>query len=360
MSIQFGKTGLSVSDRIDFFKTLGGWLNAGTGRMSVSEALANTADAFSHDEYLTLKPKMELMKREVQSGQITLFEALRGSGLGFGSQEIAIVEAAEKSSQLRQAVPALVAAMDMQQKGRKQLTGSLLGPLFIGVMLIIMSLGVLIFMLPLVIEPVITRNDKAFSKFPIILQYYWYASVWLRANPFIIPGIITGLVVLFLARDTHIIRPFYQRFLLKWTVSRKLILGFNAVLVVYFMPALVRSGLPTFRVCRHLADCVGNATLAQMFRVAAQDHENGMRLSKALEHIPFRASFANAIAAGEATGSIADRIQDLQEPYSLEMQRQISAVVGTLKFIVMAVLLPFFIVSTYTALVGPIFALMEY
>jgi hypothetical protein len=28
--------------------------------------------------------------------------------------------------------------------------------------------------------------------------------------------------------------------------------------------------------------------------------------------------------------------------------------------LVMAVLLPFFIVSTYTALVGPIFALMEY
>jgi type II secretory pathway component PulF len=360
MGIQFGKAGLNVADRIDFFKNLSGWLNAGAGRASVAEAVANTADAFSHDEYSTLKPQMDNIKREVQSGQITLYEALRASGLGFTAQEIAIIEAAEKTNQLRQAVPALVAAMDMQQKGRKQLSGSLLGPLMIGVMLIAMSLGVLIFMLPLVIEPVISRNEKAFGKFPLILQYYWHASVWLRANPFVIPGVITALVALFLARNTVFLRPYYQKFLLGWSVSRKLILGFNAVLVVYFMPALLRSGLPAYRVCSNLADCVGNATLAQLFRTAAQDHENGMRLSKALEIIPFRASFANAIAAGEASGAIADRVQDLQEPYSLEMQRQVAVVVGTLKFIVMAVLLPFFIVSTYTALVGPIFALMEY
>jgi type II secretory pathway component PulF len=163
-----------------------------------------------------------------------------------------------------------------------------------------------------------------------------------------------------MCRNTSALRPTYQKFLLNWAVSRKLILGFNSVVVVFFMPALVRSGLPTHQVCRNLADCVSNATISQLFRIAAQDHENGMRLSKALEIIPFRASFANAVAAGEATGAIADRVQDLQEPYSLEMQRQISTVVGTLKFIVMTVLLPFFIVSTYTALVGPIFALMEY
>jgi type II secretory pathway component PulF len=75
---------------------------------------------------------------------------------------------------------------------------------------------------------------------------------------------------------------------------------------------------------------------------------------------PFRSSFKNAILAGEVTGTVPERVADLQEPYKIELERNIKQVAGTLKFIVMAVLLPFFILSTYTSLVGPIFALMEY
>ncbi|MCP5405688.1 MAG: type II secretion system F family protein [Pseudomonadaceae bacterium] len=360
MGIEIGRTKLSNNERVDFFKTLSGWLSAGHGRTSVAEAVANTCDAFSHDEYATMKPRMDIIKREVQGGQIQFFEALRMSQLGFRPQEISIIEAAEKSSQLRQAVPALVRAMEIQYNGRREMVMKLAGPLFIGVMLILMSLGVLLFMLPLVVEPVIERNAKALQKFPFILRWYWYASVWLRANPWVPVVVVLAPLVLFLLRNTTLLRPYYLRFLLGWSVSRKLILGFNSVIVVYFMPALVRSGLPTYRVLQYLADCVSNPTLSNAFRVAAQEHENGIRMSQALEIIPFRASFINAVAAGESTGAIADRVQDLQDPYSIELERNIKTVVGTLKFIVMAILLPFFIVSTYTALVGPIFALMEY
>lgn len=360
MGIEFGKAKLSNADRIDFFKTLSGWLSAGGGRMSVAEAVSNTCEAYSHDDYATLRPRMELIRREVQGAQALLHEALRASQLGFRPQELSIIEAAEKSSQLRQAVPALVKAMEIQHNGRREMMMKLIGPMVIGVMLILLSLGVLLFMLPLVVEPVIERNAKALEKFPFILRWYWYASVWLRANPWVPVLIVLGPLALFFLRNTSLLRRHYERFLLGWSVSRRLILGFNSVIVVFFMPALVRSGLPTYRVLQYLGDCVSNPTLASNFRMAAQDHENGIRLSQALEVVPFRSSFVNAVAAGEATGAIADRVEDLQAPYSIELERNIKAVVATLKFIVMAGLLPFFIVSTYTALVGPIFALMEY
>lgn len=360
MGIQFGKSGLSNQDRIDFFKTLSGWLNAGGGRMSVAESVANTCDAYSHDEYVSLRPRMEMVKREVQEGQTTLYEALRMSQLQFRPQELSIIEAAERSNQLRQAVPALVKAMEIQHNGRREMMMKLVGPLIIGLMLITMTLGVLIFMLPLVVQPVIDRNTKALEKFPFILRWYWYASVWLRSNPFIPIIIVMIPVVLFFLRKTVFLKPYYEKLLLGWSVSRRIILGFNSVIVVYFMPALLRSGLPTYRVLLYLAECVSNPTLANTFRIAAQDHETGMRMSQALGSLPFRTSFVNAISAGEVTGAIADRVDDLQSPYSIELERNIKAVVGTLKFIVMALLLPFFIVSTYTALVGPIFALMEY
>lgn len=360
MGLEIGKTGLGVADRIDFFKNLSGWLNAGAGRTALSEAVSNTCDAFSHDEYKTMRPKMDLIRREVQSGQTTLYQALRMANVGFGKQELAIVEAAEKSSQLRQSLPALVMAMETQHKGKRELFTKLAGPLFMGFLLILMSLGVLVFMLPMVVQPVLDRNPQALAKFPAILRGYWHASVWLRANPFIPITVVSLPIILLLLRNTPLLRQHFQKFMLWWGVSRKIIIGFNSVLVVYFMPALVRSGLPTYRVLQQLSECVSNPVIANQFRIAAQNHEAGMRFSQSLVPLPFRASFVNAVAAGESTGAIADRVQDLQEPYHIEMERSIKAVVGVLKFAVMAILLPFFIVSTYTALVGPIFALMEY
>jgi type II secretory pathway component PulF len=236
----------------------------------------------------------------------------------------------------------------------------MMGPCIIGIMLIAMSLGVLVIMLPLVIQPVIERNDKALAAFPLILRWFWYASVWLRANPFIPSGLVGALVVVLLLRNTPSVQPYWIRFTMWWNVTRKLILGFNSMLIVYFLPALLRSGMPTYQALEQLAFCVNHPLIRSILLASAEDHRNGLRMSQAVENIPFKASFFNAIVAGEATGAIADRVEDLQGPYKIELERYIKQVASTLKFIVMVVLLPLFIICTYTSLVGPIFALMEY
>lgn len=360
MGIQIGKTGLATSDRIEFFKTLSGWLNSGAGRMSLSEALNNTTSGFSFEEYASLAPQMNMISKEVSGGQTTLYQALAMAEIGFTPQELAIVEAAEKSSQLRQALPSLVAAMEVQYQGKRDLMMKMAGPLLIGALLIMLSIGVLVFMLPLVINPVIERNPKAAEAFPLILQWFWSLSQWLRANPYPIPGVIGLVVVLFFARNTSAVQPLWLRLSLGWSISRKIILGFNAMVIVYFMPALVRSGMPTYQVLEQLAYCVNNPLLRSMLLSAAAEHLNGRRMGSALEIMPFKASFLNAVNAGEATGAIADRVEDLQGPYRMELERTIRQVTSALKFIVMVILLPMFIVSAYTSLVGPIFALMEF
>ncbi|MBI1308536.1 MAG: hypothetical protein GC129_01580 [Proteobacteria bacterium] len=360
MGLQIGKSSLSTSDRIDFFKTLAGWLNAGAGQMSLAEAVRNTCAAFSHDEYASLGPQMDLVQREVEAGQTPFYQAISQARLGFKSQELAVVEAAERSNQLRQAVPALVSAMEVQYQGRRELWMKLAGPLGIGIMLIILSLGVLIIMLPLVIQPVLDRKPESYNSFPFILQWFWVASVWLRSHPFQPIVVLVLATTLFFCRNTYALRPYWLKFTLWWGVSRKLIVGFNAMVVVYFLPALVRSGMPTYQVLEQLSGCVTNPVLASLLLAAAEDHRNGLRMSYAVSAIPFRASFVNAIQAGENTGAIAERVEDLQTPYKLELERYIRQVTSTIKFIVMAVLLPFFILATYTSLVGPIFALMEY
>lgn len=360
MGLQFGKASLSTADRIDFFKTLAGWLNAGAGQTSLAEAVRNTCGAFSHDEFATLAPQMDMIQREVESGQNTLYQALALANVGFKRQELAVIEAAERSSQLRQAVPALVSALEVQHQGRRELWTKLAGPLFIGVMLIGLSLGVLIIMLPLVIQPVLDRKPEAFNSFPFILQWFWLASVWLRTYPYIPIALVAVLVIGFFLRNSSMVRPYWLKFQLWFSISRKMILGFNAMLVVYFLPALVRSGMPTYQVLEQLANCVNNPVLRSLMLAAAEDHRNGLRMSVAVSALPFRASFVNAIEAGEATGAIAERVEDLQTPYRIELERLIRQVTSAIKFVVMAVLLPFFILSTYTSLVGPIFALMEY
>jgi type II secretory pathway component PulF len=360
LNIQIGPSELSTEDRIAFLRTLSSWLSSGGGQTSVAEGVKNTCEAFSHDEYKTLKPKMEMIEREYSSGQTTLFEAMRVARVGFKKQELSVLEAAEKSNQLRSAVPSLVEALDIQNKGRKKLVGSLTMPILVGFALILMSLGVLIFMLPTVMGPVIERRPEALEKFPLLLQLYWHASVWLRAN-YIIP-ITASLVpvLIFLFRNYRPVRKRIDAVLIAFKPTRRMIYTFNSVLVVFFMPALVRSGMPTHQVLDNLSECVGHPSIAGLLRAAAQDHRNGVRMGEALRTLPFRSSFSNAVATGESTGQIAERVEELKEPYRVEMERQISQTVATLKFFVMAILLPFFIISTYTSLVGPIFALMEY
>lgn len=360
MGINIGKSKLSTADRIDFFKTLNGWMQAGAGTTSLSESVKNTVDAYSHEEYASLAEVMRTIHREVESGQTMFYAALAQSDLGFQEQELAVIEAAERSSQLKQALPSLVSALVVQHQGRKDLMMKLAGPLFIGVLLIIMSLGVLVIMLPLVIQPVLDRNPKALYSFPSILQWYWAASVWLRANPYLVMGVLSGLVITVFCRNLPGLQPYWLRFTMWWGVTRKLIIGFNALIVAYFMPAFLRSGMPSPEVLEQLAYCVNNPIMRSLLLAAADDHRGGLRLSDSLAALPFRASFINAIVAGEVTGSVPDRVADLQEPYKIELERFLRQVAGTLKFIVMAVLLPFFILSTYTSLVGPIFALMEY
>jgi type II secretory pathway component PulF len=360
MGIQFGKASLSSADRVDFFKTLSGWLNSGGGQMSLAEGVRNTTNAFSIEEYATLAPQMIQIQEDVTSGQTPFYMALTNSGLGFKEQELAIIEAAEKSSQLRQAMPSLVSAMEVQASGRRELVSKLTGPMIIGVLLIIMTFGILLFMLPLVIQPVIDKNPKSVNSFPAILQYFWYTSVWLRANPWPPSIFVVSMIILFLCRNLGPLQPYWLKFTLSWNVTRKMILGFNSMVVVYFLPALVRSGMPTYQVLEQLAGCVSHPVIASLLLVAAEEHKGGLRMAQAVSILPFKASFQNAIEAGEATGKIAERVEDLQMPYKLELERHIRQVTATIKFIVMTVLLPLFIISTYTSLVGPIFALMEY
>lgn len=360
MGLEIGMTKLSLEDRVGFFRTLSGWLNSGAGRMPVAEAVSNTCDAYSHDEYKSLRAKMELIAREVQGGQTRFYEALHLAEIGFEPQEIGIIRAAEESNQLRQTIPPLAQALYMQHTGRRNLISQMTMPIVVGFMLIGMSLGVLTIMLPMVIQPVLDRRPDSLEKFPIILQYYWHASVWLRANYMIPITIMSFPVVIFFLRNTAFLGPILERMKMNFSPTRRLAIAFNSVLTVYFLPALVRSGMPTYRALDELSNCIANPTISYQIRAAAQDHETGIRLGQSLDALPFRASFVNAVVSGEQTGAIAERVEELQDPYSIELERQIKLVVSKLKFMVMAVLLPFFIVSTYTSLVGPIFALMEY
>lgn len=360
MGIEFGMTSLAINDRIEFFRTFSGWLTSGSGQMSVLECLKNTCEAFSQEEYKTLRGKMEVIVNEVYSGEYTVSQALRVSKLGFTPQELSIIEAAERSNQLRAVVPSLVTALDVANKGKKTLVSSLTMPIIIGIMLIVMTLGVLIYMLPLVLGPVLERKPESLHDFPAILRWYWYASVWLRANYIIVIGafLVPALIIIF--RNTPLIKPYFNNFMFNFKPTRKLIIGFNAMMIVYFLPALLRSGMPSYLVIESLANIVKNEKLIGLLRMARQNHEAGMRMGHAMKVLPFRAAFANAIIAGEETGQIAERVEELQEPFRMELERAMKSSVAFMKFVVMVVLLPFFLLSAYTSLVGPIFALMEY
>lgn len=360
MSIQIGMSTLALADRVEFLRTLAAWLVSSGGRMPVSEAIRNTCEAFSRDEYRSLAGRMGRIMNDYDSGQVQFNKALVAARLGFSKQEVTVLEAAENSNQLRIAVPAMVEAMQMRLDAQRNLSRKMAMPVISGIMLILMSLGVAIFMLPTVLGPVLQRQPEALAEFPMIIRGYWAFSQWLRGN-WIVPAVILlAPLMIFLFRKTMLVRAWIETFVMTVTPLRRLAIAYNGVMLVYFMPALVRSGMQLPQVLRALAESLNNQSIAAGLRAAANEHEGGMRLGDALARLPMKGSFRSAIEAGEKTGAIADRVEDLKAPYAADYDRVVRRAVSVLTMVVMGGLLPLFIISMYTSLVAPIFALMEY
>lgn len=360
MGIEVGKVKLNTQDKIDFLRTLSSWLNSGQGSMSIADSIKNTCEAFSTDEFKTLAPKMNKIIDEYKTGHTKFAVALGASKLGFSRQELTVLETAEESNQLRYAVESMVEAMNMKQNARRELVSSLRGPLISGVMLFFMTLGVAYFMLPIVLGPTLDKDPTTLAKFPFIIRWFWYFSEWLNSNP-LAPLILIGIPVLYIVFyiGGPLKRP-TERVLMKWKPTRRIMVAYNGLLLVYFMPALVKSGMPLYNVLKALADMVENNEIKQSLIVAARDNESGIPLSECVTRLPLRVSFKNAIASGEKTGAVPERVADLKIPYTAEYDRLVVRFVGTIKFLVMAILLPVFIMSMYTSLVAPIFALLEF
>jgi len=360
MGIEIGKARFDFQDKVDFLRTLASWLVSGGGSMSIADCIKNTCESFSFDEFKTLAPKMNKIVEDYRSGQIRFAESLRNANIGFTRQEIIVLLTAEESNQLREAVQSMVDAMKMQQEAKKQLTGSLRGPLISGVMLIMMTLGVAYFMLPIVLGPTIEKDPTVLSKFPTMITYFWYFSEWLNKNPMAPVILFSFPFVYFVLYVTGPAKKPTETCFMWWTATRRIIIAYNGLLLVYFMPALVRSGMPLYNVLKALSDMINNTEIRKGLMIAAQDNEAGIPLSECVSKLPLRISFKNAISAGEKTGAVAERIEDLKTPYTAEYERLVIRFVGTIKFLVMAILLPMFIMSMYTSLVAPIFALLEF
>lgn len=351
---------LNLADRIEFMRTLASWLTSGGGRMPVNEAIRNTCEAFSRDDYRAYATRMTRITSEYDTGQVTFARALKVADVGFNEQELQVISAAERSNQLRAAIPDMVDALEMQLNAKRTLVRRMSMPVIGGFMLIVMSLGVAKFMLPLVLGPVLQRKPDALAKFPSIIRGYWYFSVWMQDHWLIPLVVVCAPVALFIFRNTPFLKPIFERIVMSIGPLQRLSMAYNGVLVVYYMPALVKSGMPMHEVFRTVANALSNQTIAGAFRIAANEHEAGMRAGDSLAKVPLRSSFRSAVDAGERTGAIAERIEDLKAPYAAEYDRIIRRSVGTLMVVVMAGLLPFFIMSMYTSLVAPIFALMEF
>jgi type II secretory pathway component PulF len=248
----------------------------------------------------------------------------------------------------------------MRHKSVTGLKRQLAMPIGGGFMLILMSLGVMIFMLPVVMGPVIAKNPDSLTEFPLIIRAYWGASVWLRNNYTLTAIVVSMPIWLFIFRNTRLLAPWIERGLMGTAPIRRIILSFNGVMIVYFMPTLVRSGMPLPQVLLALAASLKTTEVVVALKRAAYEHEHGRRLGDSLATLPLRGSFRTAVEAGEKTGKVADRVEDLKVPYVSEFERIVRKAVALLMITVMAGLLPFFIISMYTSLVAPMIALMEY
>lgn len=285
-------------------------------------------------------------------GGVSFSEAMTKHPKLFSNFHISMVRAGETAGILDQVLDRLAAIgeEEMELKGRIQ--SALIYP----ALLVVMSVGIIIFLMTAILPKFVSIFEEAGAQLPIptvilltlsrILQEFWY----------LVPAVIFGGVVT-LRRYARSPQGMYR--LHSWLLKMPIIgpLTHKTILTRFtrIMGSLLKSGIQAVTALAITQEVVGNQVARQVLVHIREAVIAGSNLAE-----PFRMSqifpptLVQMVAVGEKTGTLDEILLHLSDFYDTEVERDLRALTSTLEpllllvmglivgFIALSVLLPIF------------------
>jgi type II secretory pathway component PulF len=233
-----------------------------------------------------------------------------GVGRGFPSHASALLRAGEAAGDLGTAFESLDSLMRRRKQARKAALAAIAYPALIACM----AYAVLVLFVTLLL-PKLEEVAMAASQNPGMPSGSW-ASTFARASVYLAPALAACIALPFLwvgsSRASASSKARKDSLMLNLPVIGPLISLTTRAETCAVLASLLRGGVPLSEAMGHAAEACPNLRLKEMLRLARSDVAGGERPSTALLKRGFLpARDADALAAGEESGAIADSLAGL-------------------------------------------------
>ncbi len=264
------------------------------------------------------------------------------------------IKVAEESGALSEVLFEMARFVEEQDKVAGQVKQALIYPMVI----VIISIGMVAFMLTTVVPKITSMFDQLKQELPLVTKIViaagdFLGEYWL----FILISILIFLLIfIYLLKRNKRFRYAFHSFLLKLPLFGKIIRTFELARFSYITSVLSRSGVTFVHAVKLSSGILDNDVMRREFEEASRDVVEGKKFSSSLakhgKHVD--KSFIQAIALGEETSEVALVMENLADLYFNENRNKINMflslmepmlilfVGATIGFIVIAMLLPIF------------------
>ena len=264
----------------------------------------------------------------------------------------ATVAAGEQSGHLDVVLERLAEYTEARQSLRQTISNALIYP----IVLVLMSIGIIAFMLASVVPKIVGVFENAGGELPGLTRGLIASSDFLRDHwLLLIIGVAAVIYAIWRLLQNEGPKRRYHRFLLKTPIAGKLTRGINTARFTRTLSILAGSGVPILDALKIAAEVVENLPMRDAVNEAAVRVREGAAISSSLGASKlFPPMMIHLIASGETGG----RLEEMLGRAATNQEREVNGLIATLLGILqplLIVLMGAVVMTIVLAILLPIF-----
>lgn len=323
-------SGVPLTQRVFFTENLRVMVHAG---LSISEALGTLA---LQTESKTFKHIISEIKTDVEAGK-QLSSALARFPKVFQRIFVNMVQIGEVSGTLENVLQELTMQMKKDYKLRSKVKGAMTYPIVILVAMLGITIGLLVFVLPKLLQIFKEFGD---IKLPLPTRILIFASDFTQSNGLLVAiGALALLATAVAASRTRRGRSFLHRAILKSPILGPIVRKINLARFTRTLSGLLKTDIPVVQSLEVTSDVLGNVHYREAVLETAGKIKKGQTISQGLgvHGELFPPLVIMMVAVGERSGNVDQLLADIADFY----EAQVDNVLDSLSSIIEPVLILF-------------------
>lgn len=342
--IQF-KRGVKSKDLSFFCRQLNAMLTAGS---TITKSLDIMKKQIPN---LTLRETVEIMSEDVQKGKV-LSESMKQFPRVFPEMMIYMVESGEIGGTLDKILYRLADYFEKDAKLKNKVKSAMIYPM----MLMVVSIGVVIFMVTFILPTFVSMFEKSGVELPAITQFMVNLSKFMKSNGvlvIVVFVIIALLIYQYINSDSG--RYQFDKLKLKLPIVKGVTKNIMTARFARNLSTMLASGVPLLTALKNLSNIMNNKVIAEAILGFRENVQKGYDLHMEVrESKLFPPMLDGMMEIGKESGTLDDILDKTADYYDEEVDTSLSKLVtmfepmmilmlaGIVGFIVISMALPMF------------------